>query len=407
MRSKWSAASGQPPHRGRGWIPAFAGMTWVWLAFGVPTTANGDNCCDNHDSAKDYFPHKAELQYAESFAIEYFDNYKLVTVHTPWPGAEEAVQYLLIQRGTPAPDGYDGVQRITVPIRRIAALSTTQLPHLELLDALENLVAVSDIEMVHSPGVNQRFVAGKIAEIGHGAGVNLEVVLELETDVVMTGALAQSPSDVHPVLQQAGVAVVINAEYTEPSLLGRTEWLKFTAAFFNAEALAEERFADIEAQYQQYAALVQNVPTAQRPTVFGGALWRDTWHVSGGKSYAAQLIAAAGGAYLWADDDSRVSLPLDFEAVYEKAHAADVWLTMRNEWHSLAEMQAADERYAAFAAFNSGRVYNANARLNEHGGNDYWESGIAEPHIVLADFIKILHPDRLPDHALKFYQKLD
>ena len=51
--------------------------------------------------------------------------------------------------------------------------------------------------------------------------------------------------------------------------MGRTEWLKFTAAFFNAEALAEKRFADIVAQYQQYAALVQEVPTDQRPTVFG------------------------------------------------------------------------------------------------------------------------------------------
>ena len=379
---------------------------WAWLVFGV-SAANGADCVDTYDSAKDYFPHKAELQYAESFAIEYFNNYKVVTVHTPWPGAQEAVQYLLVQCGTPAPDGYDGVQRITVPLRRLAALSTTQLPHLELLDALENLVAVSDIEMVHSPGVNQRFAAGKIAEIGHGAGVNLELVLELETDVVMTVASAQSQYNAHPVLQQAGVAVAINAEYTEPSLLGRTEWLKFTAAFFNAEALAERRFADIVAQYQQYAALVQDVPTDQRPTVFGGSLWRDTWHVAGGKSYAAQLVAAAGGAYLWADDDSKGSLPLDFEAVYEKAHAADVWLTMRNEWHSLAEVQAADERYAAFAAFNSGRVYNANARLNAHGGNDYWESGLVEPHIVLADFIKILYPDRLPEHAFKFYQKLD
>ena len=305
------------------------------------------------------------------------------------------------------PEGYDGVQRITVPIRRLAALSTTQLPHLELLDALENLVAVSDIEMVNSPGVNQRFAAGKIAQIGHGAGVNLELVLELETDVVMTVASAQSQYNAHPVLQQAGVAVAINAEYTEPSLLGRTEWLKFTAAFFNAEALAEKRFADIVAQYQQYAALVRGVPTDQRPAVFGGSLWRDTWHVAGGKSYAAQLVSAAGGAYLWADDDSGGSLPLDFEAVYEKAHAADVWLTMRNEWHSLAEVQTADERYAAFAAFNSGRVYNANARLNAHGGNDYWEAGLVEPHIVLADFIKILHPDLLPDHALKFYKKLD
>ena len=244
---------------------------WAWLALGV-SAANGDDCVDSYDSAKDYFPHKVELQYAESFAIEYFDNYKVVTVHTPWPGAARSLfSTYWSNAALPSPEGYDGVQRITVPIRRLAALSTTQLPHLELLDALENLVAVSDIEMVNSPGVNQRFAAGKIAEIGHGAGVNLELVLELETDVVMTVASAQSQYNAHPVLQQAGVAVAINAEYTEPSLLGRTEWLKFTAAFFNAEALAEKRFADIVAQYQQYAALVRGVPTDQRPAVFGGS----------------------------------------------------------------------------------------------------------------------------------------
>ena len=376
------------------------------LALGAPAASWAD-CPDDYDPAKDYFPHKAELQYAESFAIEYFGSYKLVTVRTPWPGAEEAVRYLLVQCGTPPPEGYEGVQRITVPVRRLATLSTTQLPHLELLGALDNLVAVSDIAMVNSPGVNRRFEAGGIAEIGYGPGVNLELVLELETGLVMTSASARSRHNAHPVLRQAGVAVAINAEYTEPSLLGRSEWLKFTAAFLNAEALAEERFAGIAARYHRYAALVRDVPAQRRPTVFGGSLWRDTWHVAGGRSYAAQLVAAAGGAYLWADDDSRGSLPLDFEAVYEKAHAADIWLTMRNEWRSLAEVQAADERYTAFAAFQSGRVYNANARLNAHGGNDYWERGLVEPHIVLADLIRILHPERLPEHQLEYYRKLD
>jgi iron complex transport system substrate-binding protein len=80
---------------------------------------------------------------------------------------------------------------------------------------------------------------------------------------------------------------------------------------------------------------------------------------------------------------------------------------MRNEWQTLAEVQAADERYANFAPLNNGRVYNANARLNEHGGNDYWENGIAEPHLVLADMIKILHPELLPEHELKFYRRMD
>ena len=378
----------------------------VSLALGAPAASRAD-CADAYDPAKDYFPHKAGLQYAESFAIEYFGSYKLVTVRTPWPGADEAVRYLLVQCGTPAPQGYDGVQRVTVPVRRLATLSTTQLPHLELLGALETLVAVGDMGMVSSPGVRRRFEAGEIAEIGYGPGVDLERVLELEAGLVMTSASARSRNNAHPVLRQAGIAAAINAEYTEPSLLGRSEWLKFTAAFLNAEALAEERFAAIAARYHRYAALVRDVPSERRPTVFGGSLWRDAWHVAGGRSYAAQLIAAAGGAYLWAEDDSRGSLPLDFEAVYERAQAADFWLTMRNEWRSLAGVQAADERYAAFAAFAGGRVYNANARLTARGGNDYWERGLVEPHVVLADLIRILHPERLPEHELQYYRKLD
>lgn len=370
-------------------------------AWGAP------DCIEKYDPTADYFPHKIQLQYAEHFSVEYFKHYKIVTVSVPWPDAEEAVRYLLVQCGTPNPQGYESAQRIEIPVRRLAAMSTTQLPHLELLDVFQRLIAVSDIEMVHSQVVHERFATGALAEIGHGAGVNLELVLALETDLVMTVASAQSQYNAHPVLEQAGVGVAINAEYTEPSLLGRSEWLKFTAAFFNAEAMAQKRFAHIAAQYSKAAALTRNIVPSDRPTVYVGSLWRDTWHVSGGKSYVAQLITAAGGRYLWSDNESRQSLPLDFEAVYAKAYDADFWITTRNEWHDLPGVVAADERYGDFAAFKNSQVYNANARLSAQGGNDYWESAIVEPHLVLADYIKILHPNMLPDHALKYYKRLD
>jgi iron complex transport system substrate-binding protein len=176
--------------------------------------------------------------------------------------------------------------------------------------------------------------------------------------------------------------------------------------FFNAESLAETRFDSIETAYRRYAALARELPASLRPTVFGGALWRGIWYVAGGKSYPAQLVRDAGGAYLWADDTSRGSLPLDFEAVYDRAHNAKVWLAMRNEWKTLADIESDDGSYAGFAAYGAGEVFNANARLNRHGGNDYWESGMLEPHILLADLIKILHPELLPEHRLKFYQRL-
>jgi ABC-type Fe3+-hydroxamate transport system substrate-binding protein len=100
------------------------------------------------------------------------------------------------------------------------------------------------------------------------------------------------------------------------------------------------------------------------------------------------------------------SIPLSFEAVFERAGDAKVWFTSGLDWFKRADVLAANERYGAFAAFRESRVYNHNARVNEHKANDYWESGIIEPDIVLADVIKILHPDRLPDHHLKYYRWL-
>ncbi|HEX2621246.1 MAG TPA: hypothetical protein VHL11_13895, partial [Phototrophicaceae bacterium] len=51
-----------------------------------------------YDENTDYFPEKAELTHAETFSIEYHNNYKVVTVNTPWFGATEddAYQYVLV-----------------------------------------------------------------------------------------------------------------------------------------------------------------------------------------------------------------------------------------------------------------------------------------------------------------------
>jgi iron complex transport system substrate-binding protein len=124
-----------------------------------------------------------------------------------------------------------------------------------------------------------------------------------------------------------------------------------------------------------------------------------------------QLHRLTGGgrrrdAIRWADDAHQASIPLSFEVVFERAGDAEVWFTSDLDWFKRADLLAANERYGAFKVFRDGRVYNHNARLNEHKANDYWEAGMVEPDVVLADVIKILHPDRLPDHRLKYYRWL-
>ena len=91
---------------------------------------------------------------------------------------------------------------------------------------------------------------------------------------------------------------------------------------------------------------------------------------------------------------------------FDEAGEADFWINP-GTWNSLANGTAEDQRFAEFFAFESGNVFNNNARVSAGGGVDYFESGATNPHLVLADLLSIFHPDLLPDHELYYYQKLE
>ncbi|RUQ37501.1 MAG: hypothetical protein EKK71_03940, partial [Candidatus Competibacteraceae bacterium] len=149
-----------------------------------PTVNLTSGCVEHYDPNVDYFPEKATLAYAKGFALQYFKHYKVLTVTMPWPEAKESFRYILVQCGTPVPEDTGGAQVIEIPIRSIAILSTTHLSHLELLGALDRLVAVSTYDNVYSPAARRRIDAGQVAEVGRGPSINLETLLDLNPDLV-------------------------------------------------------------------------------------------------------------------------------------------------------------------------------------------------------------------------------
>ena len=90
---------------------------------------------------------------------------------------------------------------------------------------------------------------------------------------------------------------------------------------------------------------------------------------------------------------------MSFEQVLHKFSTSDVWIGAPAD--SLSELVRIDERYAMFSPVKNDRVYNFNARKRS-GANDFWESGVAHPELILSDLIKILHPEVLPEYEL-FY----
>jgi iron complex transport system substrate-binding protein len=365
-----------------------------------------DGCVETFDEAVDYFPQKLSVTYASGFDVEYFNNYKLVTVTNPWQGADESFQYVLVQCGTPAPEGYDDTQVIQVPIQSVIALSTTYLPHLETLGVVDQLVGIDSYMWTTTPSVQALIAAGEVAEVGSGSTINVEQVLDLEPDLVMAYGIGIPDYDTHPVLLDAGVTTVLNGDFVEQDPLGRTEWMKFLAIFFNREGVAVEAFDQIAQEYAEVAELAAGM--VERPTVLVGGMYNGTWYISGGESYTARLLADAAADYLWADEPVVASLPMDFESVYEQAADADYWVNPDNSfWFSLEDVLASDERYGEFSAAKEGRLFNNNAIINENGGNAFFESGAANPHIVLKDLVKIFHPELLPEHELVYYRLVE
>ncbi len=365
----------------------------------VPTTNLTDGCITTYDPTVDYFPEKATLTHSDGFTLEYFKHYKVITVRTPAPGAEP-LQFVLVQCGAPTPPGFAETQISQVPVKSIVTMSSTFVTTLDELNLLDRLVGLDEATYISNAKVLQMADAGQLTMIGVGAGVNVEQALDLQPELIMAVSAGNVEFDAHPKLQEAGLKVVLNAEWMETSPLGRAEWSKFIAAFFNREAAAETIFAERVVQYEELAALASTVQ--DRPTVFVNVVARGTWSVPGGHTYIARFLADAGADYLWAGETTNERLQLSFEEIYDTARDAQFWVNT-GRVATVEELLAGDERYADFVAFQTGNLWNNNARLGPNGGNEYWEVGVVHPEIVLADLITIFHPELLPDHELVYY----
>ena len=343
------------------------------------------------------------IDYATNFTLEYKEGYKLLTVLMPWAGATEPIQYALVPKGQADPGGIDDALIVHTPVESFVSLSTTYLPFLEQIDELSSLVAVDSGAYIYNPEVQNWLKAGTVAEVGSGAVINIESLIDLNPDLIMTSASGFAEYDSHPQLLEAGLKVVINSDYLEQDPLGRAEWGKFIAAFFEKEVEADRLFDEMVARYQQAKTLTSYLST--RVTVFTNTAYEGTWYMPGGESYIAILLADAGADYLFKDIEGSGAQPLDFEVVLERAKDADYWINV-GALNELSALAAMDARYADFKAFQEGKVYTYSKRMNASGAVDYFESGAAAPDVILMDLIKAFYPDLLPEHEFFYYQAL-
>lgn len=363
-----------------------------------------ENQSESTSEVDSAFYYQSQIRYAKGFEIKLLQKgLKELIVSDPWNKGKVFQKYYLKNRGekleTEVPA--DGLL-VEVPVRSIAALSSTQIGILNFLHVQDRIVAVSLHDRIYNEELNEKAQNGSIQAVGHSESLNFEKIIELNPELVMVAGFMKI-TDRETKLMNAGLPVAYNIEWMETSPLARAEWAKFIAAFFNKEAEAETHFNELEKRYNDLKSLVKDVEG--KPSILSGYNFKGVWYMPGGQSYLAQFLRDGKADYCWFSDSTSGSIPLSFEVVFDKQRDADIWFGP-GQCRTMEEMKKLDERYSLFESYKKGNVFCYTKRMKDNGANDWYESGVMQPDVVFKDIIKILHPELLPNYELYYYQQL-
>ncbi|MDP4290051.1 MAG: ABC transporter substrate-binding protein [Bacteroidota bacterium] len=368
-------------------------------AFLLTSFLNGCVNTERHRAKADHAAYTNEpLRYAREFSIKNYSTFKVLEVRNAWDTLHALARYVLVPRKNPLPPHLPEGIVIRTPVQSFGCATSVDACMAAKLGVLPLVNAVAEKDYLHQPYLDEQFKKGKITEIGSSMNINAEKLMRANPQILFVSPFKDNK---YGHLKQTGVPLIQIANYLENHPLGRAEWILFYGAFFEKEELAQKIFDSISCRYEQLAGLTRNL--SSRPTIFSGKLYGNLWYMAGGKSYPARFFKDAGSNYIWANRPETVSFPLDFETVYQKAINADYWqiLDFYNGTYTYQNLKTEYPPYSNFKAFQKKKVIFCNTHYS-----DYYEQGLLEPDIILADLINILHPGILKNHIQKYFSLL-
>lgn len=343
------------------------------------------------------------IKYAKGFTITNYGDYKNIKVTSPWPNSNTSYSYLLVNKGAKIPDHEKPATIIQTPIERVVVMSTTNIPALEYLNSEACLVGFPNTDYISSEKTRTLIKKGLVKDIGKDININMELLLELKPELVI-GFSVNGNNKTYNQIEKLNIPIVLDGAWVEQHPLGRAEWIKFVAAFFNKTDEANTLFNQIEKDYFLAKEIASKSKTT--PTVFSGSAFKDVWNVPGGKSFVAKYLKDANTSYIWENNTQTGSLKLNFENVLVKAKDADLWIGAGN-FENKVQMETTNRQYTLFDAYKNNQVYTYTNKKGSKSGLLYFELGPLRPDLILKDIIKISHPNLLENYEPFFFKRLN
>lgn len=349
-------------------------------------------------------------------------------------------------------DGSRDTISISQPLGRLIVTSTSYIGFLDAVGADSVIVGVSGGEYVCDSSVTAGLSNGTVVDIGYDASPDYEKIMALKPDLLLTYSVSPVKSQFFSKLESLGIKTFIVNEHLERHPLARAAYIRLFGALTGNMAAADSVLKIVSENYISLRDSVQgglgandayasdkgelnagdekqgsggtegNTPKPRKILV--NIPYKDQWFIPGQESYLTTLFKDAGGEILGTKSGSSVSGQISVETAYSLSKEADLWMNVG--WcQTLEQLLSVNPLFEDFlrniqrnasaigysgtkgCATNScdtsaSVVWNDNNRLNPKGGNDFWESGVVHPDLLLRDLIGIFRGE---DNRTPIYYK--
>jgi len=357
---------------------------------------------------------EADVVGADLISIEYASNYKVLTEKM----SKEL--YVLTQCGSVPPTdaeladvmaryaGYK-VKRFTVPLQAVASASTVHLAFFEALGVQDRVTHVS------------QYATGACWQkaLGCGGLLNVSAHASQVDALFMDCAFGGSCTNVNS--QANGVHFSASQD---PGPLRSAEHIKFIAAFFNKEKLAQQLFANTVTAYTAASVSASSKPVVAWISYEPPSAWGKAKFVLSQASYKLKMVTDAGGANV---DGAAVQAVMGSKMAVTKASTGNTYSVMLSSFNE-SKSEASDAFFAALSQVDViiDEVYTAAPQsytfdsfltqmgltnssvlkflknkmvlridgiISENGGLDWYESRVAHPDWAVGGLARQIHTD--------------
>ena len=302
------------------------------------------------------YDHSLELQYADQFAVDYYEgDYALITI-------EGGDQFLLVPEGKEAPEGLD--EDITVihqPLENIYLVATSTMDFFRALDGIGSIsLSGTKADGWYIDEAKEALESGAVSFAGKYNAPDYELILSKKCDLALESTMIYHNPEVKEKLEEFGIPVLVEHSSYESHPLGRTEWVKLYGVLLDKEEEAEAVF---EEQAEKLNSIKDSENTG-KTVAFFYINSMGSVNVRKSNDYVSKMIELAGGKYIFndlgTDEEGLSTMNMGMEDFYAGAKDADYIIynsTIDGELGSLDELLKKSTLLKDFKAVKEGNVW--------------------------------------------------